>query len=335
MTNLPPEKINFHVMHMGGGFGRRGNHELDFVGEAVELSKRLGVPVKVTWSREDDMQHDFYRPASHVEFVGGVDADGWPVAWSARVACPAFPPGRPGIPNSAVGGFRDLHYEIPNFLVDYRLADTPVPISFWRAPSANQNTFFAEAFLDELAAAGGKDPVEVRRRLLAKTPRLLNVLNLAAEKAGWGKPRPAGRFQGVAVGNNVGSFNAQVAEVSVTKGKVRVHRVVAAFDCGQVINPAILTQQIVGGIVYGLAAALKGEITIDRGRVQQANFNTYDVLRIDEMPDVDVHIVPSTENPSGAGEACVPALAPAVVNAIFAATGKRIRKLPIKTADLA
>ncbi len=336
MTNLPAEKIKFHLTYLGGGFGRRGNYELDFVGEAVELSKRLGVPVKVTWSREDDMQHDFYRPAAHVAFTAGLDADGWPIAWHARIACPAFPPGRAGgVSNTAVAGMRDLHYEIPNLLVDYRPADTPIPVSFWRAPGANQNTFFAESFLDEMAAAGGKDPVELRRRLLLSTPRLLGVLNLAAERAGWGKPLPPGRFHGVAVGSNVGSFNAQVAEVSVTNGKVRVHRVVCAFDCGQPVNPIILRQQVAGGIAYGLAAALKGAITIDRGRVQEANFDTYDVLRIDEMPNVEVYIVPSSETPGGAGEACVPAIAPAVTNAIFAATGKRIRKLPIKATSLA
>jgi len=170
---------------------------------------------------------------------------------------------------------------------------------------------------------------------LARTPRLMNVLNLAAENAGWGKPLPAGRFRGVAVGANVGSFNAQVAEVSVTAGKLRVHRVVCAFDCGQVINPAILTQQIEGGIIYGLSATLKGEITIDKGRVQQANFNTYDMVRMDEAPLVEVHLVPSTERPTGAGEASNPTIAPAVVNAIFAATGRRIRKLPVRAADLA
>lgn len=336
MTGLPPEKINFHVTYMGGGFGRRGNYELDFIGEAVELSKRLSNPVKVVWSREDDMQHDFYRPAAYVQFTGGLDADGWPTALYARVACPAFPPGRAGgVSNTAVAGLRDLHYEIPNLLIDYRAADTTVPVSFWRAPGANQNTFFVESFLDEMAVAGGKDPVEFRRRLLANTPRLLGVLNLAAEKAAWGKQVPPGRFQGVAVGSNVGSFNAQIAEISITNGKLRVHRVVCAFDCGQPINPLILRQQVAGGIAFGLAAALKGEITIDRGRVQQANFNTYDVLRIDEMPSVEVHIVPSVESPGGAGEACVPAIAPAVANALFAASGKRIRKLPIKSTSLA
>ena len=201
--------------------------------------------------------------------------------------------------------------------VNYEPADTLVPVSFLRAPGHNQNGFFAESFVDELAAAGGKDPVEVRRRLLSKTPRLLNVLNLAAEKAGWGKPRAAGRFQGVALGFNVGSFNAQIAEVSVTKGKVKVHRVVCAFDCGQTINPAILTQQIVGGIVYGLAAALKGEITIDRGRVQQAT-STHDVLRLMKRLDRRAHRA-GTETPRA--PASDRTALPAVCNAIFAVTG--------------
>jgi isoquinoline 1-oxidoreductase subunit beta len=329
ITGLPPGKIDFHVTYLGGGFGRRGAFELDFIGEAAELSKRLGVPVKVIWSREDDMQHDFYRPASRVEFVGGLDAEGWPVAWSIKVACPVF-----AFPGTAFAGLIDLQYNVPDFLLDYRDANTAVPVSFWRAPGANQNTFFAESFLDEMAHAGGKDPLEVRRRLLTASPRLLRVLNLAADRAGWGKALPEGRFRGVAVGNNVGSFNAQVAEVSVTKGTLRVHRVVCAFDCGQQVNPAILRQQVQGGIAYGLGAALKGAITVQRGRVQQANFNTYDVLRIDEMPEVEVHLVPSSESPGGAGEACVPAIAPAVTNAIFAATSKRIRKLPINSANL-
>ena len=228
----------------------------------------------------------------------------------------------------------DLQYDIPNLLVDYRVAETIVPVSYWRAPGVNQNTFFAESFLDELAAAGGKDPVEVRRRLLAKNPRMLNVLNLAVEKANWGKP-PASRFQGVAVGNGSGAFVAQVAEVSLNRGRLRVDRVFCAFDCGQVINPSILRQQIEGGIVYGLSAALKGEITLERGRVQQGNFDTYDVVRFNEMPQIEVQIVQSNERPTGAGEATNPQIIPAVTNAIFAATGKRIRKLPIRTANLA
>jgi isoquinoline 1-oxidoreductase beta subunit len=215
--------------------------------------------------------------------------------------------------------------------VDYHSVTGGVPTTYWRAVGYTQNTFFAESFLDELAAAGGKDPVELRRRFLTRTPRMLGVLNLAVEKAGWGKPLPAGHFHGVAVVNNVGSFTAQVAEVSMNQGKVKVHKVVCATDCGQTVNPAIIQQQIRSAIIFGLSAALKGEITVDRGRVQQSNFDRYDVVRMDEAPVVDVHIVPSTEAPGGMGEAGVPCIAPAVCNAIFRATGKRIRRLPIAT----
>lgn len=331
---LAPEKVDFHTMYCGGGFGRRGEGELDWVQEAAEVAKHFTAPVKVTYTREDDTQHDYYRPASYVEFAGGLDAAGWPVALTARIACPSFGFLRDGVDFTAVVGLSDLQYDIPNLLVDYRVAETIVPVSYWRAPGVNQNTFFAESFLDELAAAGGKDPVEVRRRLLAKNPRMLNVLNLAVEKANWSKP-PASRFQGVAVGNGAGAFVAQVAEVSFDRGRLRVDRVFCAFDCGQVINPSILRQQIEGGIVYGLSAALKGEITLERGRVQQGNFDTYDVVRFNEMPQIEVQIVQSNERPTGAGEATNPQIIPAVTNAIFAATGKRIRKLPIRTANLA
>jgi isoquinoline 1-oxidoreductase beta subunit len=219
--------------------------------------------------------------------------------------------------------------------VDYHPPEVGIPVSFWRSVGYSQNTFFAESFIDEMAAAAGKDPVEFRRRLLAKSPRLLGVLNLAAEKAGWGKPLPPGRFRGVGLSNNIGSFNAQVAEVSVNQGKVRVHRVVCAVDCGHTVNPATIVQQIRGGIVFGMSAALRGAITIDRGRVQQANFDRYEPLRIDEMPEIEVHIVPSQEKPGGMGECSTPSIGPAIANAIFAATGKRIRQLPMRTADLA
>src|SRR5204863_85505 len=198
----------------------------------------------------------------------------------------------------------------------------------------SHNTFFTESLLDELAFAAKTDPGEFRRQLLAKAPRMLGVLELAAEKAGWANPLPSGRHRGVAVVDNLGSFNAQIAEISIDKGKVRVHRVVCAVDCGHVVNPAIVVQQIESGIVYGLSAALRGEITIDRGRVQQTNFNNYEPLRIDEMPVVEVHVVPSTNPPGGIGEASTPAIAPAVTNAIFKATGKRVRKLPIRLQEL-
>jgi isoquinoline 1-oxidoreductase subunit beta len=332
-TGLPPSKIQIHTTFLGGGFGRRGGD--DFVEEAVEISKAIGKPVKLTWSREDDMQHDLYRPASYAKFAAALDHDGWPVAWNTRVVCPSFGGLRNGVDRTSVEGIIDLEYSIPNFHVDYHPPDVDIPTTYWRSVGFSQNTFFSESFLDELAAATGKDPVEFRRRLLAKSPRLLNVLELAAEKGGWGKPLPAGHARGIAVVNNIGSYNAQVAEVSVEQGKLRVHRVVCAVDCGHVINPAGVEQQIQSGIVYGLSAMMKGAITIERGRVVQGNFNHYDVLRIDEMPVVEVHIVPSQAAPGGIGEASTPTIIPAVANAIFRATGKRLRKLPILPGDLA
>jgi isoquinoline 1-oxidoreductase beta subunit len=327
ITGLPPERVTVNTLFMGGGFGRRSG--ADYVGETVEVAKAMpGVPVKLTWTREDDMQHDHYRPAAYVKFTGAVDAEGWPSVYTAKVACPSFGFARNGVDSTAVEGIDTLEYSIPHFQVDYHRADVGIPVSYWRAVGYTQNTFFAECFLDELAAAGGKDPVELRRKLLAGSPRLLGVLNLAAEKAGWGKAR-AGLFQGVAVVNNIGSFTAEVADVSVVDGKLKIHRVVCAVDCGHVVNPAIIKQQIESGIVYGLSA-MKSAITIDQGRVQQGNFDKFTVMRIDEMPKVEVYIVESDKNPGGIGEASVPCAIPAVCNAIFAATGKRIRRMPME-----
>jgi isoquinoline 1-oxidoreductase beta subunit len=327
VTGLPLESVQVHTEYMGGGFGRRAR--ADYIGEAVEVAKAMGVPVKLTWSREDDLQQDYYRPASYTRFIAALDTDGFPSVLTARIASPPFGGNRGGLSRVAVEGVADVHYEIPHILVDYHAIDPGIPVSYWRSVGYSQNTFFAECFLDELAAAGGKDPVELRRHLLSGTPRLRAALDLAAEKAGWGKAMPKGMGRGVAVVNNVGSYTAQVADLEVNQGKVRVRRVVCAVDCGQVVNPFGVEQQIKSGIVFGLSAALKGGITIDRGRVQQQNFHNYDVLRIHEMPEIEVHIIPSTAAPAGIGEASVPPIAPAVCNAIFAATGKRIRKLPI------
>jgi isoquinoline 1-oxidoreductase beta subunit len=331
ITGLKPEQIRVNTMFMGGGFGRRGG--VDFVGEAVEISKAAGVPVKLTWLREDDIQNGPFRPAAYVKFGGALDSDGWPSAFTARVVCPSFFGRGDGVDGIAVEGVDDLEYKFPNFHVEYQKAGGEVPTSFWRSVGYSQNTFFSESFLDEIAAAGGKDPLEVRRRLLKDSPRALDVLNLAAEKAGWGKA-PAGRFQGLALVNNLGSFTAEVAEIAMENGKLRVLRVVCAVDCGRTVNPAIIKQQMESGIVYGLTAALKGRITIEKGRAQESNFDKYDMLRIDEMPVVDVHIVNSEREPGGIGEAAVPPIAPALANAVFAATGKRIRSLPIRTEDL-
>lgn len=327
VSGLYREQVKVHTLYMGGGFGRRTAS--DYVGEAVEVAKAVGVPVKLQWSRQDDTKHDMYRPAAYVRLAGAVDADGWPVALTASVACPAFSGPRPGVDRAAVEGLADLAYAIPNVLVEYHNPDAGIPTHYWRSVGYSQNSYFLECFLDELAAAGGKDPLEVRTRLLADHPRMRGALELAARKAGWGTAMGAGRGRGLSVVNNIGSFTAQVAEVSVANGRVHVDRVVCAVDCGHNVNPAIIAQQIRSGVMYGLSAALKGAITIYGGRVEQASFGDYDVVRMPDAPHVEVHIVPSQENPGGIGEAAVPGIAPAVVNAVFAATGKRVRTLPI------
>jgi len=340
ITGLKPEQIRVHTTFLGGGFGRRA--EQDFISDAVEISKAAGVPVQVTWSREDDMQHDFYRPAAYTKLTGGLDVDGWPVAWKCRVVSPSimsrFFPGsvKDGLDNSSVEGIIEMKYGIPNFLCEYVLTETGVPVGFWRSVGNSQNGYIVESFVDELAKSGGKDPFEFRRKLLENAPRHRGVLELAAERAGWGKPLPAGRTRGIAVVESFGSFVAEVAEVSVNRsGDVRVDRVVCAVDCGRHVNPDSVAAQMEGAIAYGLTAALKGQITIDKGRVKQSNFHDYELLRLNEMPQVEVHIVPSNEAPGGAGEPGTPPIAPAVCNAIFAATGKPIRRLPIRAEDLA
>ncbi|MEZ5317679.1 MAG: molybdopterin cofactor-binding domain-containing protein [Vicinamibacterales bacterium] len=328
VTSLPRERVTIHTLYMGGGFGRRAGS--DYVGEAVEISKAIGAPVKLTWSREDDTQHDTYRPASVVRFSGAIDEDGWPAAVHARAACPSFRGPRPGVDRTAVEGLANMPYGLPHLRVEYHNPDAGVPVSYWRSVGYSQNVFFTESFLDELIAAGGRDPLEARRRLLAHEPRLLRALDVAARAAGWGTPLPDGHGRGLAVSDNIGSFTAQVAEVSVDRDRVVVHRVTCAVDCGQVVNPAIVAQQIRSGIVYGLSAALKGAITLTGGRVNETSFGNYDVIRMPEAPVVDVHVVPSRENPGGIGEASTPGIAPAVANALFAATGFRARRLPIR-----
>ncbi len=339
ISGLDPKNVFVHTTFLGGGFGRR--FETDYVAEAVETSKAAGAPVKVTWSREDDIQHDYYRTASYARFEGGLDAEGWPVAWINRIACPSlmgrFGPLKDDFDRRSIEICDTVPYDIPNILVDYHRAEAAIPIGFWRSVGASQNGFFLESFADELAAAGKKDPYEFRRRLLAKVPRHRAVLELAAQRAGWGTPAPAGRHRGIATVSSYFGYVAQVMEISVDREKrsLKIHRVTCALDCGRAVNPSSLDAQCRGSIVYGLSAALQGEITIERGRVQQSNFNTYPVMRIREMPDIDVHIMPSEEAPTGAGEFMVPPVAPALCNAIFAATGRRIRRLPIRKEDLA
>jgi isoquinoline 1-oxidoreductase beta subunit len=331
IAGVKPDDVKVHTTYLGGGFGRRGWS--DFVAESTIISKAMGAPVQVTWTREDDTQHDYYRPASYIKMSAGLDANGKPTAFTARVACDSI---MNGLDSSSVEGVSDIAYDIPNILVDYHLMAGPIPMGFWRSVGASQNGFFSEGFVDELAAAAKKDPYEYRRDLLAKQPRLLGVLNLAAQKAGWGTPLPKGRFRGIACLEAFSTYAAEVVEISIDKdGTVNVHRVVAAMDCGRVINPDTAEGQVSGAIVYGITAALKTEITIDRGRVVQTNFDTNPMLRMNEVPKIEVYFVPSEETPTGLGEPAVPPVAPAIANAIFAATGKRLRRLPFKPEDLA
>lgn len=338
IAGVPVEKVKVNTTLLGGGFGRR--FELDYVIDAATVSKAVGKPVKVVWTREDDVQNDFYRPAAYNKMSAGLDASGNPVFWHHRIATDSImtrfgwvQPGK--VDGSSVEGAADLPYDFPNFQCDWINTNSGVPVGFWRSVGSSHTAFSTECFLDEVAAAAGKDPVAFRLAMLGKHPRHAGVVKLAAEKANWGKPS-AGTFQGIAVHESFGSWVAQVAEVSVAKdGQVKVHRVVCAVDCGQVVNPDTVAAQMEGAIVYGLSAALYGEITVKDGKVEQRNFNDYKALRISEMPKVEVYIVPSNEKHGGVGEPGTPPIAPAVVNAIFAATGKRVRSLPIKPADLA
>ena len=331
-AGVPVEKVRIHTTLLGGGFGRR--LESDFVAEAVRISKAVNAPVKVIWSREDDMKHGFYRPATYNQLTAGLDAQNTPIAWTHHIVAPPillkFGPLQNGIDRTLIDGASDIPYAFPNVSVDQVAADLPVPLGFWRSVGASQNAFVVECFFDEVAAAAGRDPYELRRELLQTKPRHLRTLELAATKAGWGTPLPAGHGRGIAIAEWEPTTCAEVAEVSVAPdGTVRVHRVVCAVDCGPVVNTDTIAAQMQGGVVFGLSAALYGEITIENGRVKQSNFNDYPVLRMPEMPVVEVHIVPSTDTLGGIGEPSVPPTAPAVCNAIFAAAGKRIRRLPI------
>jgi len=333
LTGLSKDRVRVHTTFLGGGFGRR--LEPDFVAEAVRVSQAVGAPVKVIWSREDDVQHGFYRPATYNKFTAGLDAAGAPVAWSHRIVAPPillkFGPLDKGIDRTLIDGAANLPYAIPNVLVDQVAMDLlPVPRGFWRSVGISQNAFVTECFFDEVAVAAKQDPFELRRQLLKDKPRHLRTLELAAQKAGWGSPLAAGRGRGIAIAEWAPTVCAQVAEVSVSAdGSVRVHRVVCAVDCGPTVNVGQIEAQLQGGIVYGLTAALYGEITIERGRVKQSNFTDYPMMHINEMPVVEVHVVPSDDKQGGIGEPSVGPIAPAVCNAIFAATGKRVRRLPV------
>ncbi len=338
VTGFPLEKVVVHNFLLGGGFGRR--LEFDYVTQAVRIAKQVEGPVKVIWTREEDVQHDVYRPYYYDRIAAGLDARGQPIGWTHRLVGPSIlarwaPPAfKDGLDGDALDGAVDLLYNIPAIRVEYVRHEEPVlNTGFWRGVGVTHNTFVVESFVDELAAAAKADPFEYRRALLDKSPRARAVLELAAQRAGWGANLPAGRGRGIALmfGGLWGTYVAQVAEVSVSQsGEVRVHRVVCAVDCGTIVNPDTVKAQIEGGVIFGIGGALYGEVTLRNGRVEQSNFHDVRVLRINETPAIEVVLVRNGEQPGGIGEPGTAVTAPALANAIFAATGKRIRKLPME-----
>ena len=339
-AGLPLDKVEVHNHLIGGGFGRR--LDADGVIRAVEIAKHVDGPIKVVWTREEDIQHDMYRPYWFDRISAGLDDKGRLVAWNNRFAGSSviarwLPPGfKDGLDPDSTEGAIDLVYDLPNFHVEYVRVEPPgIPTAFWRSVGPSHNVFVTESFMDELAAAAKQDPVAYRRALLGKSPRAQAVLELAAQKAGWGQPLPERAGRGVSLQSVFGTYMAHVAEVEVSKnGTARVRRVVCAVDCGTVVNPDTVRAQIQSAIIFGTTAALYGEITLKNGRVEQTNFDTYQMLRINEAPAIEVYIVESAEPPGGMGECGTSAIVPAVANAIFAATGKRLRKMPVDTAAL-
>jgi isoquinoline 1-oxidoreductase subunit beta len=340
-AGIPASQVVIHKMMLGCGFGRRGIFQ-DFVRQAVLIAKQVDGPVKLVWTREQDTRHDFYRPVAAARMTAGLDADGMPAALKIRTAgqsiIAAISPRvmQFGVDRNFLQGLlEDMPYDLPSYLVDFAMRNTHVPVGVWRSVNHSQNAFFKESFIDEMAHAAEVDPYTFRRKLLAKKPQDLAVLDAAASKAGWGSPLPSGVSRGIALHGSQGSICAQVVEASVgSGGKLRVHRVVSAIDAGHVVNPLTVELQTESAIVYALTAALYGEINIERGRVKQSSFHDYPMLKMAEMPRVETVIVPSGGFWGGVGETPVPPLAPALCNAIFFATGKRIRSLPLKNHDL-
>jgi isoquinoline 1-oxidoreductase subunit beta len=335
LLKMKPEQVTVRTTFLGGGFGRRV--EVDFVVQAAEISKAVGRPVKLIWSREDDMTHDVYRPAAHIKLSAGLDAAGVPVAFKyAHAGASVTKRMFPAFVKDGVDPFMleaaPIPYDIPNQLGTVSIQDSPVPTGFWRSVSHGLNAFANESFIDEMAAAAGKDPLAYRRSLLAKEPKYLRVLDMAAEKSGWGKPLAAGRKLGVAVMEGYGTYIAQVAEVSVAGNEIKLHRMVVVADVGTMVNPNIVEQQIESSVVYGMGAALYDEITVKDGRVEQTNFHNYRAPRMNEIPRIEIHLIADGDKPGGIGEPVTALVAPTVANAVFALTGKRLRKLPLKLA---
>lgn len=341
VLDLKPDQVKLHTTFLGGGFGRRSNPNSDFVTEAAHVAKALGKPVKVVWSREDDIRGGYYRPMWSDRMIAALDSKGNPVAWQHTIVgqsileSTAFKGVKNGIDATSVEGAKDIPYEIPNIRVDLHSPRIGVPVQWWRSVGHSHTAFVVESFIDELAHAAKMDPFEYRLKLLAYQPRHKGVLELAAQKAKWGSDMPAGHGRGIAVHSSYGSYVAYVAEVSVSDdGRVHVHKVVCAIDCGRIVNPDTIAAQMEGGMAFGLTAALYGEITLNNGRVKQSNFHNYRMLRMNEMPEMEVHIVRSWKPPGGVGEPPVPPIAPAVANAIFTATGKRLRSMPFHPEKL-
>jgi isoquinoline 1-oxidoreductase beta subunit len=343
VLGLEPAQVQIDMLYAGGSFGRRANPQSDYPIEAAQIFKAAGgkVPIKLQWTREDDMQAGWYRPLFLHRLRAGLDESGKPVAWQHRIVGQSIMAGTgfeaqmvvDGVDQTSVEGAANLPYGIPNVLVDLHSPKLPVPVQWWRSVGSTHTAFAVECLIDELATAAGRDPVEFRMALLEGHPRHQGVLKLAAEKAGWGKPLPEGRGRGVAVHESFNSYVAQVAEVTVRKGGAfRVERVVIAVDCGIAVNPDVIKAQMEGGMGFGLSAALLSEITLEDGEVEQSNFHDYQVLSMDQMPQVEVYIVPSAEAPTGVGEPATPVIAPAVANALFAATGQRLHSLPLQLA---
>ncbi|MGZ5251612.1 MAG: xanthine dehydrogenase family protein molybdopterin-binding subunit, partial [Caldimonas sp.] len=337
VLGMKPEDITIKTTFLGGGFGRR--LELDFIAQAALVSKAVGKPVKVLWSREDDMTHDFYRPMALNQLEAGLDAQGKPVAMKFKVTSQSVTQRAFGLPPDTLDPFMAeaavAPYEIAATKHDLVIHDAGMRVGYWRAVSHNMNAFANESFIDECAAAAGQDPVKYRLALLANQPRFLNVLNTAAEKSGWATPAPAGRSRGVALMEGYDTYMAQVAEISMQGGVPVVHKVTVVADLGRMVNPDTVEAQIQSSIIFGLTAALYGEITVDKGRVQQTNFHQYKMVRMNEAPQIDITLVDSTEKPGGIGEPATALIGPAVGNAVFAATGKRLRRMPMTAENIA